>query len=103
VLGGAIAEAKGTPNAVGARAAAGNLFVSGAPIPDARDAVRGAVRSVLAAVEPWRGPENLVNFVGVANDPGDIARSWSAEQITRLGTVRDRTDPDRLFPFGDYQ
>lgn len=103
VLGGAIAESTAAPNAVGARAAAGNLFVSGAPIPGARETVMGAVKSVLTAIDPWRGEEDLVNFVGVANDPGDIARSWSAEQNARLSAIRDRSDPAKLFPFGDHR
>lgn len=96
-LGGAVARETGAPNAVGARSAAGSLFVSGVPIPGTGDAVPEAVKSVLAAIEPWRGAENLINFVGTANKHGDVTRSWSAEQNARLAAIRSSVDPNGLF------
>ena len=58
-----------------------------------------AVRGVLDAVEPWRAPVTLVNFVGRANGADAVVHSWTAEQHDRLDSIRARHDPDGLFPY----
>ena len=99
-LGGSLARPAALPNAVGGRDAGWNLFVAAAPVPGlAPDIRRDHVRSVLRAAPPWRGPANLANFIGRANEPNDLRASWSAEQNARLDAVRRAADPDGLFPF----
>jgi hypothetical protein len=99
LLGGAVARPPTVPNAMGARDAAWNLFVAGSPLE--QGASRPHVRSVLGAISPWRGPHNLINFVGRANDPADVRRSWSSDQNARLDAVRAAVDPDGLVPLAE--
>jgi hypothetical protein len=93
-LGGALARPAAEPNAVGGRDAAWNLFVSAEPHggtdPDDR---RASVRTAIGAMSDVRGPVNLVNFVGKANDNAEVDACWSSDQARRLGTVRESADP----------
>jgi FAD/FMN-containing dehydrogenase len=99
-LGGALARSPATPNAVGGRDAAWNLFASAAPVPGIDSATRrDAVRAVLESVRAWRAPTNLANFVGRANDAADLRHSWTDDQNERLDAVRTASDPDRLVSF----
>lgn len=88
---------------VGGRGTAHLLNVYAAPVPTLTDGQRlAAVRTVLDAVEPWRAPVNLVNFVGRANDDGAVVGSWTAEQNDSLDAERARRDPHGLFPFARH-
>jgi FAD/FMN-containing dehydrogenase len=90
-------------DAVGGRGTAHLLNVYAAPVPTLSDGQRlDAIRSVLASVEPWKAPVNLVNFVGRANDSDAVVRSWSPEQNDWLDAERTRRDPDGLFPFARH-
>jgi FAD/FMN-containing dehydrogenase len=91
------------PDAVGGRSTAHLLNVYAAPNPSLDDKARlDAVRAVLDAAAPWRAPVNLVNFVGRANAPDAIERSWTPEQNDRLDAIRTTHDPDALFPYGRH-
>lgn len=99
-LGPAARRAPAVGDAVGGRQAAHLLNVYAAPDPTLTDRARlDAVRAVLTAVDPWRAPVNLVNFVGRANDAEAVVRSWTPEQNDRLDAVRTAHDPDVMFPF----
>jgi hypothetical protein len=90
-------------DAVGGRSAAHLLNVHAAPIPTLTDADRiRAVRAVLDAVEPWREPVTLINFVGRANGDSAVVGSWTAAQHDRLDAIRVQHDPDGLFPYGHH-
>jgi len=102
-LGGALARQPEIPNAVGARDAAANLFLAGAPVPGlGATAIPRAVDSVLDAMRPWTGPHYLANFVGRANAPDAIDHAWDAAQRERLDGVRAAADPGGLFPFAGH-
>lgn len=90
-------------DAVGGRSAAHLLNVYGAPVPTLTDADRiAAVRGVLGAVQPWRAPVTLINFVGRANGADAVVHSWTAEQNDRLDSIRAQHDPDGLFPYARH-
>jgi hypothetical protein len=89
-----------TPDAVGGRSAAHLLNVYATPLPSLSDDARlSAARSVLDAVERWRAPVNLVNFVGRANPDDAIIHSWTAEQNAHINAVRAQHDPGEQFPY----
>jgi hypothetical protein len=90
-------------DAVGGRSTAHLFNVYGAPVPTLTDADRiAAVRGVLGAVQPWRAPVHLVNFVGRANEADAVVHSWTAEQNDRLDSIRAQHDPDGLFPYARH-
>ncbi len=102
-LGGALAREARVPNAVGGRDAAFLLHVVSAPIPELLDTVlRETVGAVLAALDPWRAPTLLINFIGRSNAPGAGAQSWTSEQNARLDAVRAAADPSGLFPIAGH-
>ena len=90
-------------DAVGGRSTPHLLNVYGAPAPTLTDSDRiDVVRSALGAVEPWRAPVNLINFVGRANGADAVLHSWTTEQHDRLDPIRGRHDPDGLFPYARH-
>jgi hypothetical protein len=90
-------------DAVGGRSTPHLLNVYGAPVPTLTDAERiDAVRGVLVAVEPWRAPVTLINFVGRANGADAVVHSWTAEQHDRLDSIRAQHDPGGLFPYARH-
>ena len=79
------------------------LNVYAAPVPSLSDNARlAAARGVLDAVERWRAPVNLINFVGRANSDDAIIHSWTAEQNAQLDAVRAQHDPDGQFPYAGH-
>jgi len=102
-LGAATRVAPTDGDSVGGRGTAHLLNVYAAPVPRLSDAQRlAAARMVLDAVEPWRAPVNLVNFVGRANGRDAVVGSWTSEQNDRLDAERAHRDPDGLFPFARH-
>ncbi len=90
-------------DAVGGRSIPHLLNVYGAPVPTLTDSDRiEAVRCVLGAVEPWRAPVTLVNFVGRANGSDAVLHSWTIEQHDRLDSIRAHHDPDGQFRYGRH-
>ena len=90
-------------DAVGGRSTAHLFNVYGAPVPTLTDAGRiAAVRGALRAVQPWRAPVNLINFVGRANGVDAVVHSWTAQQNDRLDSIRALHDPDELFPYARH-
>jgi hypothetical protein len=97
-MGGALASDRS--DAVGGRDAAYSLFAVGALMPPIAEAVPGALRQVIAAVEPWSTGGTMVNFHGVPGDDADRARPWSAPTYERLQRAKASYDPDNLLRFG---
>ena len=56
-----------------------------------------ASRRLHDALEPWRFPENSINFLGTAFSDEDLERAWSPETRTRLDHIRQQLDPDGIF------
>ncbi|BDI22280.1 FAD-binding oxidoreductase [Herbiconiux sp. L3-i23] len=103
VLGGAVGREPEIPNAIGGRDSAYGVHVVGAPVPELLETViPQVIRGVFAALAPWQAPVSMINFVGRSNEPGQVERSWSAEQNDRLDRVRAAVDPDGLLPFGRH-
>ncbi|HEX4470640.1 MAG TPA: FAD-binding oxidoreductase [Nocardioides sp.] len=98
LMGGALASDRS--DAVGGRDAAYSLFAVGALMPPIAEAVPGALRRVIAAVEPWSTGGTMVNFHGVPGDDADRARPWSAPTYERLQRAKASYDPDNLLRFG---
>lgn len=102
-LGPAARRAPTSGDAVGGREAAHLLNVYAAPDPALSDGARlDAVRAVLTAVDAWRAPVNLVNFVGRANDAEAVVHSWTPDQNDRLDAIRTAHDPEVMFPFARH-
>lgn len=102
-LGPAARRVPQSADAVGGRSAAHLLNVYAAPVPSLSDDDRlAAARSVIDAVERWRAPVNLVNFVGRANSDDAIIHSWTAEQNVQLNAVRAQHDPGGQFPYAGH-
>ncbi len=102
-MGPATRQASPEPDAVGGRSTPHLLNVYGAPVPTLTDSDRrDAVRGVLGAVEQWRAPVNVINFVGRANDSDAVVHSWTAEQHERLDMIRAQHDPAGLFPYARH-
>ena len=57
---------------------------------------------MLTAVDAWRAPVNLVNFVGRANDAEAVVHSWTPDQNDRLDAIRIAHDPEAMFPFARH-
>ena len=90
-------------DAVGGRSSAHLCNVYGAPVPTLSDADRlAAVGGVLDAIQPWRAPVNLINFVGRANGAAAVVDSWTTAQNDRLDAIRAQRDPDGLFPYARH-
>jgi len=99
LLGGAVSRPPTVPNAAGGRDAAYSLHVVGAPVPELLPVVvPAAVAAVFEALAPWDTGSSQINFVGVANDPARLRRSWSPEVADRLDGVRAAYDPSGRFP-----
>lgn len=103
LLGGALARRPALDNAVGGRDAAYGLHVVGAPVPELLDSVVPAtIEAVFTAIEPWTNGDVQINFFGAANDPTLVAAAWPESIRRRLSEVRDRHDPQGLFPYADH-
>jgi hypothetical protein len=85
-------------DAVGGRDTLNLLNVYAAPDPSITDGARlAAVRSVLDATADWHLPAAMINFVGRANTPDEIASAWDPHLAARLDVIRRAHDPQRLF------
>ena len=84
------------PNAVAQRSAAYLGFVLGVPAGPGAEAVPGAVRSVVDALEPWSTGSGLLNFLGAAL-PQRLRALWGEPDRKRLCAVKRRYDPGNVF------
>ena len=100
LMGGALARQPQVPNAVAGRNAAWSVFVVGPGVPELAAVVPAVGRGVLAALEAWRAPGVLVNFLGDVSGPDEVAAAYPPEVIDRLRAVKAAVDPDRVFSFG---
>lgn len=101
-LGGALARAPETPDAVGPRDAAYCLFFVGALTPPTADAVPGALTAAVAGMAPFTTGHTFVNLHGSPTTATDRARPWTADTWRRLGQVKRAYDPSGLFQFAHW-
>ena len=100
-LGGAIARRPDLPSAVPGRDAAFSLFTIAPDVPPlAQAGGPAAVAGLFAAIQPWRSPSALPNFLGRCTDPALVAAAWPAEDRARLLAIKQRWDPENLFRLG---
>jgi hypothetical protein len=100
LLGGALARQPEAPNAVPGRDAAWSMFVLGPAIPELARIVPAVGKGLLAAMEPWRSPGCMVNFLGDVDGPAEVASAYPAAVAERLLEVKSAVDPDGMFTFG---
>jgi FAD/FMN-containing dehydrogenase len=99
-LGGALARQPAVPNAVAGRDGAYAVVAFGVLVPGGEDTVRAAEQRLMDDLRPWASGTALVNFLGDATTPQDVARAWTPDVHARLLRVKERVDPGNVFRFG---
>jgi FAD/FMN-containing dehydrogenase len=99
-LGGALGRPAPVPNAVAGRHAPWSVFVVAPMVPELAEVVPHVGRGVLAALQPWRAPGALVNFLGDVSGPDEVLAAWDPEARERLLAVKRAVDPGDVFSGG---
>lgn len=100
LLGGAVGRPPAQPNAVCGRNAAYSLLVLGPNVPGVGDAVRAAGSAVIDAIDKYRAPGALVNFLGAATDAAQLQSAWPVGDRHWLLRIKSEYDPANLFTVG---
>ncbi|NDK91154.1 FAD-binding oxidoreductase [Gordonia desulfuricans] len=96
-LGGALASPRTSSNAVTGRDAAYAFHVIGAE-PDVIDTViTDQIRALHCCVDRLKSSGTIPNYIGKANEPGEVDRAWLPDVRRQLGRVREQYDPDGIF------
>ncbi|GAC50745.1 FAD-binding oxidoreductase [Gordonia aichiensis] len=96
LLGGALATARSSANAVTGRDAAYAFHVIGAE-PDVIDTViPEQIRTLHRAVARLHSAGTIPNYIGPSNDPGAVDCAWPDAMAQRLREIRRRYDPDGI-------
>ncbi|WP_256105964.1 FAD-binding oxidoreductase [Streptomyces sp. ODS05-4] len=96
-LGGAFSREPAHRDAVSGRNAAFILDVIGLLPDELRQVVPGLSDKILAALAPWTGRQNPVNFFDDVASPEQTARFWDEKTYERLKDVKRRYDPQNVF------
>jgi hypothetical protein len=100
LLGGQLARQPRHPNAVAGREGAFQVLVLAPAVPELAAVVPALGKGVLAALEPWKAPGCVINFLGEVSGPAEVAAAYPAGTAERLLEIKRTVDPDRLFSFG---
>lgn len=100
LMGGALARPARVPNAVAGRAGAYAVYAIAPGVPELARVSPAVVRGALAALEPWRAPETMVNFLGDVSGPEEVAAAYPPGVYGRLAELKAAVDPRRVFSFG---
>ncbi|WP_448625992.1 FAD-binding oxidoreductase [Geodermatophilus sp. URMC 64] len=100
LLGGALARQPKHPNAVAGREGAYQVLTLGPAIPELAAVVPALGKGVLRALEPWKAPGCVINFLGEVEGPAEVAAAYPPGVAERLLAVKRAVDPDRVFSFG---
>jgi hypothetical protein len=99
-MGGALARQPEVPNSVAGRDGVFSVLVLGPAVPGIEDAVIAAGGDVFTALSPWLTGTSLLNFLGDATTPAQVATAWTPEVHQRLLAVKQDVDPDNVFRMG---
>ena len=100
LLGGALARQPRAPNAVAGRDGAYQVLALGPSVPELATVVPALGKGVLEALEPWKAPGCVINFLGEVSGPAEVAASYPAGVAERLQAIKQAVDPERVFSFG---
>ena len=100
LLGGALARQPRVPNAVAGRDGAYQVLTLGPGVPELATVVPALGKGVLTALEPWKAPGCVTNFLGEVSGPAEVAASYPAGVAERLQAIKAAVDPVRVFGFG---
>jgi len=100
LLGGALARQPQVPNAVAGRGGAYQVLAIGLALPELAQVVPALGKGVLAALEPWRVPGCVTNFLGDVEGPAEVAAAYPADVAERLQAIKRAVDPGRVFAHG---
>ena len=79
------------------------IIVTG-KILDVQPVPRGKVsisdNGVIAALEPWKASESMINFLGDVSGPEEVAAAYPPATLQRLREVKATVDPAGIFSFG---
>src|SRR4051812_12942602 len=100
LLGGALARQPKNPNAVAGREGAFQVLTLGPAVPELAAVVPALGKGVLKALEPWKAPGCIVNFLGEVEGPAEVAAAYPPGVAERLRAIKQAVDPDRVFSFG---
>jgi len=100
LMGGALGRQPEVPNAVAGREGAFTLLTLGVLAPGLEEAVPLAGASILEAMEPWSTGTSLMNWLGHAKTPAEVARAWRPEVYQRLMRTKRAVDAGNVFRFG---
>jgi hypothetical protein len=100
LLGGALGRQPEVPNAVSGREGAFTLMTLGVLAPGIEERVPAQGQEILDAMAPWCTGTSLLNWLGAASSPAEVARAWRPEVHRRLMEVKRAVDPEDVFRFG---
>jgi hypothetical protein len=100
LMGGALARQPQVPNAVAGRDGAFAVLVLGPAVPELAQVVPAIGRGVLGALELWKAPGGMLNFLGDVSGPEEVAAAYPPAVIDRLREVKRQLDPAGIFSFG---
>src|SRR3954466_11131454 len=100
LFGAALARHPRVPNAVAGRNGAFSVLVLGPGVPELATVVPALGKGVLEALEPWKAPGCVTNFLGEVSGPAEVAASYPVGVAERLRAIKAAVDPDRVFSFG---
>jgi hypothetical protein len=98
--GGAIARVPADANAVGNRDALLYMQMAGmTPTPEAKQAVKSAIRAYREALRPYVHGGVYLNFTKSGEEDNRAMNAYSSTTYNRLLALKARYDPDNLFRF----
>lgn len=100
LMGGALARQAKVPNAVAGRSGAYAVFAIAPGVPELAQVAPAVVGGALGALEPWRSPETVINFLGAVSGPDEVAAAYPPGVYARLAELKAAVDPHRVFSFG---
>jgi FAD/FMN-containing dehydrogenase len=99
-LGGALARPASPPNAVAGRGGAFSLLLLGIPQPGLEKQVADEGAAVLHRLRTHLTGRSLVNWLGCATTPDEVAEAWEPEDRARLLAIKSSVDPQSIFRYG---